>query len=185
MKLKYLPLVFVTLMGCEGSTGKFSSRESAYNQSLECYQSNDDSKLCQSAYDALIEYERSSIEDREVEDYKQKYCAGLNMDQLLCEVGRTITLIIEQEEKEKANAKIEHYLANRTELQSKYNECGEAYYEKAGLKRDGTWIGAFGSSKLHKAQQLFSDDFNWECRVAADAANKLNIEYALYFVETL
>lgn len=137
------------------------------------------------AYESLIGIERSSIKGGNVDKYKEKYCRGLSKDQLLCEVGKVISRVVKQEENDRAEARIDYYLNNRSELQKAYNECGRSYYEKAGLKRDGSWIGASGSSKLHKAKKTFSEDFNWDCEAAADAANRLDIEFAIYFVKTL
>lgn len=186
MKFRLLPVALVViLLGCSNSDGEYSDREAAYNRSLECYQEREDSEDCNSAYRALIEIERDSISSGSVGAYKEKYCSGLSMDELLCEVGKAITLTVEQEEADRADSRVEYYLSNRSELQKKYNECGKAYYEEAGLVRDGTWIGASGSSKLFNAKKTFDDDFNWECEAAAEAANKLNIEFSDYFVKNL
>lgn len=165
MKFRLLPVALVViLLGCSNSDGEYSDREAAYNRSLECYQEREDSEDCNSAYRALIEIERDSISSGSVGAYKEKYCSGLSMDELLCEVGKAITLTVEQEEADRADSRVEYYLSNRSELQKKYNECGKAYYEEAGLVRDGTWIGASGSSKLFNAKKTFDDDFNWVIR---------------------
>ncbi|WP_231370708.1 hypothetical protein [Thioalkalivibrio sp. AKL7] len=173
------------LAGCGGSAETYKDREAAYDRSSECHQAREDSEDCRLAYEALIEIERGSTEDGEIDAYKEKYCSGLSHDDLLCEVGKVISLRIDQEQSARVQARVEHYLGNRSELRDQYNECGSMYYEEAGLERDGAWIGAAGVRKLHRAKSAFSEEFNEECRVAADAANRLKIEFAHYFVKVL
>lgn len=186
MKAKLIALIMVAfLLGCENSAAEFADREAAYNRSLECYKANDGSDDCKLAYQSLIAIERRSVTKDTVEEYKNKYCSGLNADFLLCEVGKIIANEIQEEEYARFEARVDYYLNNRAELQKTYNTCGVKYYEKAGISRDGTWIGASGTSKLLEAMKTFSEDFNWECKASVNAANRLKIKYAHYFVETL
>lgn len=186
MKLKILPIMLASvLLGCGNPADKYSDREDSYNRSLECYQTREESEDCNLAYRSLMDIERRGLGEGGVEKYKEKYCSGLRMDELLCDIGKAIAFTEERREADRAEARVDYYLSNRSELQKTYNNCGDAYYKKAGLTRDESWIGASGLSKFYKARKTFSEEFNWECDAAAEAANKLNIEHADSFVNIL
>lgn len=128
---------------------------------------------------------RAEIGDANIATFKNKVCSGITKDDHLCYISKNIEEIIEEEIREQFRDRVKYYLVNRDELKATYNRCGEVLYETAGLTRDGTWIGALGSSKLFEAKRGLSEIDRFECDASVQAAQQLDVKDAMYFVHPL
>ncbi|MDF1690612.1 MAG: EexN family lipoprotein [Cycloclasticus sp.] len=140
-------------------------------------------------YQEVIEKEvarvRAEIGDENIPAYKKKVCAGITMDQPSCDISKKIEYAIDTEAKNRRKELVEHYLSNREELRTIYNWCGVTLYEKAGLPRDGKYVGALGFGKITDALNSLAPKERGKCEAAKRAAQQLNIEYAEDFTLSL
>ena len=100
-----------------------------------------------------IELMINSNKDEKLDVYSKKICAGIDYNEIQCDLSKKA---LAKQNKEK----IEYYLANRDKLAISFNAC-QAEYQKLTKEK-----------KYRKAMDVIN---TYQCRLIRDAASKLRI----------